>query len=122
MTDLLRCPASGTLVDADSTDGDGVLRRTCSCGSVVCTTEGPTTGLRYIERHRPKTIAGQLGQAEHLLARVAEGMAPVPGGLVRVVLPAYTAERIKAVVDERTAEMYRRVPDHMSLPVEGEPW
>lgn len=115
----VQCPASGTLVAADDTDGDGVLIRACTCGKVVCTDPGPTTGLRVVEQHRPVTMAGKLGQAEHLLARVAESMAPVPGGLVRVLLPAYTAERIKAVVDERTAEMYRRVPDHMSLPVEG---
>lgn len=120
---LTDCRASGTLVDCDSTDGNGVLRKPCECGSVVCTNPGPTTGLRAIERHRPRTIAGQLGQAEHLLARVAERMAPGPGGQVRVTLPASVAERIKSVVDERTAEMYRRCVDaNESLPIDGGPF
>ena len=111
------CPSSGSLVDAEATDGDGVLRRPCKCGTVV-TTDETTTSLRVIERHRPRTIAGQLGQAEHLLARVAERMAPSPGGGVTVRLPADVAERIKAFDSARTAEMYRRVPDHMSLPID----
>lgn len=51
------CPRSGTLVDADLTDGDGCLIPTCRCGRVVNTDEGPTTGLRAIERHRPKATS-----------------------------------------------------------------
>lgn len=119
----VHCPKSGTLVPDDATDGNGVLRRPCDCGTVVSTDEGPT-GLRAIERHRPRTIAGQLGTAEHLLARVAEAMAPAPGGLlVRVTLPNHTAERIKAFVDDRHAEMYRRmVDDNESLPIDGGPF
>jgi hypothetical protein len=49
----VQCPRSGTLVDADLTDGGGVLIPTCNCGRVVTTDPGPTTGYRAIEWHRP---------------------------------------------------------------------
>lgn len=113
----VQCPASDALVPEDATDGNGVLYGPCpgGCAGMVVTDTVPD-GER-IREHRPRTIAGQLGTAEHLLARVAEAMAPAPGGRVRVFLAQHTAERIKAFVDDRHAEMYRRMVDaNESLP------
>lgn len=120
----LYCTQSGALVNPDDTDGNGVLRRLCDCGRTVVTDDGPA-GHRVVRRHPmfPTSMPGRLGLAEALLRDVAGHMAPSPGGGVRVLLAAHTAERIRQVVEGFTREMYERAGDHESLPVDaGAPW